>query len=461
MDWLNILRPTEIYKDIEEEEVFARNVQFLSSASILAIIINFFHIVLFALHLDPTKSVENFWRWGVIVSHSISMIHFTLMAILLRLHFRDSKRKKKFIIHLFQFTYLFLIALGISLTILDQLVTSAITPYMFACISTPFVIFLQPRITVIITSLSYLLIYFLLPLTQANAEVVLSNRVNAFTTAGLSIFLSLFMWNNLTTRFSQDRIIRKQGEDLEKSYQLSLTISENLKVANKTKDKFFSIIAHDLRGPFSSIYSFSELIENEISKMSQSKILEYIRLMKTSAKNTLLLLENLLDWANTQSGQIVYSPSKFILNDTLNSILELMSPVALNKSITLQTKMEEQFEVFLDKKMMETILRNLIANAIKFTPTDGQIEIQIFKNENELSLIISDSGIGFPQEVLETLLEEERQTSTSGTQGESGSGLGLVLVKEFVRKNAGTIRIESEVGRGTKVRLAFPDVRHS
>ena len=405
--------------------------------------------------------MENFWRWGVIVSHSISLIHFVLIAILLRMYSRNAKLKKKFIIHLFQLTYLFLIALGISLTILDQLVTSAITPYMFACISTPFIIFIQPRISMIITSLSYLLIYFLLPITQTNAEVILSNRVNAFTMAGLSIFLSMFMWNNLTTRFSQDRIIRKQGEDLEKSYHLSLTISENLKIANKTKDKFFSIIAHDLRGPFSSIYSFSELIETEIAKLSQTKILEYIRLMKTSAKNTLLLLENLLDWANTQSGQIVYSPSNFIINESLNSILELMSPLALNKNITLQTKMEEQLEVFLDKKMMETILRNLIANAIKFTPKDGQIEIQISKQKSALSMIISDSGIGFPEEVLETLLEEEKQTSSSGTQGETGSGLGLVLVKEFVRKNAGSLRIKSELGKGTKVVMEFPNVSPS
>jgi two-component system sensor histidine kinase/response regulator len=460
MDWSQFLKSTSLNQEIIENEILDRNIQFTAVASILAVFINLFHILLFYLNLDSILNKEHFWRMGVIYAHSFSMVYFLLFSLVFNYHKHIKKIHKNILKFLLVLTYIILNLLGVTLAVLDQIVTSSISPFMFVSVCLPFLILVHPKISSVILFSSYLLFYVTLPLTQPDIHILLSNRVNAFSFVGVGIFFSLFMWNNVMGRYTQDRIIKKQKEDLENSYKLSLEVSENLKIANATKDKFFSIIAHDLRGTFSSIYSFSEMTEEEISNFTKETTLEYISLIKTSAKNTFLLLENLLDWANSQTGSIKYSPTKFNLNEVIASSVNLLMASAKKKNISLASLNKEPFSVFLDKKMIETILRNLLSNAIKFTPEGGRVEIDSKDLGNKFILCISDTGVGLSPSAINSLFKIDKSLSSLGTSGELGSGLGLILVKEFVDKNKGKIQIESEVGKGTKIILEFPNVTY-
>lgn len=460
MEWSQFFKTSKLSRLIIQNEILERNIHFTAIASIFTVFINFFHILLFYLNLDPAPTKEYFWRMGVILSHTISMFYFIFIAIVFNYYRKTHKISKRFLKFLLLFTYIILTLFGVSLAVLDQIVTSSISPFMFVSICLPFLVLIHPRITTLISFLSYLLFYFTLPLTQTDVHILLSNRVNAFSFVGVGMFLSIFMWNIVLSRYTQERIIKKQKEDLEVSYKRSLEVGETLKIANATKDKFFSIIAHDLRGSFSSIYSFSEMIESEISNFSKQTTLEYIALIKTSAKNTFLLLENLLDWANSQTGRISYSPSKFNMNEIISNATNLMLASAQKKQISLQVVNKEPLLVFLDQKMIETILRNLISNAIKFSPQGGSIELDSKSVGDKIILCVSDSGVGISPATKDSLFKIDKSISSLGTSGELGSGLGLILVKEFVDKNKGNIQIESELGKGTKIILEFPNDSH-
>ncbi len=458
MNWLEIFRPRKTTKLISENELFDRNLQFISGGAFLAIFINFIHILLFVSSLESSQGKEYFWRMGIILSHGFSLIYFLIIGIILNSYISNKKINKEYIKFIFILTYIVLVSLGVSLTILDQIVTNSISPYMFSSVCLPFLILINPRVMSTITLIGFSILYFLFPLTQSNPDIVLSNRVNGFSFAGMGIFLSIFMWNNVVDRFAQARVIQKQKEDLEDSYKLSIEAREKLKLANLTKDKFFSIIAHDLRGPFGSIFSFAEVMESEVHNLSKETILEYIGMIKSSAKNTHLLLENLLDWANAQTGQIVYSPSNFLITEVIDSISNLMRGMAQKKNIRLLTPKMRPIEVFLDKKMIETILRNIISNSIKFTPFGGEIDIQLTVLNQKIQIQVTDSGIGIPEETLDSIFRIDRTVTSRGTSGEIGSGLGMVLVKEFLDKNNGEIRILSKLGKGTEITLEFPNV---
>lgn len=222
------------------------------------------------------------------------------------------------------------------------------------------------------------------------------------------------------------------------------------------KDLFFSIIAHDLKGPLGSSLSLSEILEQEIDTYSREEIKEITGLLHESNKNIYKLLENLLDWSRVQTGMIEYNPKKVLLNKLVEESITLNKNTALNKNIDLKFESTEVIEVELDKDMIDTVLRNLLTNAIKFTDQQGEIRVTMQKIHQKVEVSITDNGIGIPDNIKEKLFKINEKVIQKGTDNETGNGLGLLLCNEFIRKNKGEIWAESKLGKGSTFKFVLP-----
>ena len=236
-------------------------------------------------------------------------------------------------------------------------------------------------------------------------------------------------------------------------------IKENaihLKELNATKDKLFSIIAHDLRSPFNGILGFSELLIGNIKDIEFAESEKYLDIINSSAQSTLILLDNLLNWAKLQTGQITFEPQKISLSSIIGETIELSKTVAIAKDISLSQNKPDNIDVYADKDMLETVLRNLISNAIKFTKPGGSISVLAKKKQSQVEIAISDNGVGMSEETIHKLFKIETNNTRIGTKDEKGSGLGLILCKELVEKIGGSIWVESELGMGSVFKFTLP-----
>jgi len=229
-----------------------------------------------------------------------------------------------------------------------------------------------------------------------------------------------------------------------------------LRELNATKDKLFSIIAHDLRSPFNGILGFSELLIENVNEFETAETEKYLGIINSSAKNTLVLLDNLLDWAKTQTGQINFNPEKLILSSIIHEVIETSNSMAKIKGISLNYIKSDKIEAFADENMLKIVLRNLISNAIKFTKVGGKIRVYAISKQGRVEITISDNGVGMNDETQNSLFSLETNETTMGTANEKGSGLGLVLCKEFVEKLGGNIWVESEEGKGSNFKFTLP-----
>ena len=227
---------------------------------------------------------------------------------------------------------------------------------------------------------------------------------------------------------------------------------------NATKDKFFSIIAHDLRNPFVALMGLSELLLLKYDKIGEEERKKRIKLIFESAGLTYNLLENLLTWAMAKSGSMVFKPSKVALHEVICSAIQLLSASAGHKSIELISEKDNKCFVHADPHMLDTILRSLISNAIKFTPKHGQIWIghQPVVSENSIEVFIQDTGVGIQDDHHDDLFRIDKNTTTKGTDNEKGSGLGLILCKELVEKHGGKIWVKSTWGKGSRFSFTIP-----
>ncbi len=231
---------------------------------------------------------------------------------------------------------------------------------------------------------------------------------------------------------------------------------EKLKELNATKDLFFSIIAHDLKNPFGALKNLSDILYSMYNDFSEEERLEIISEMYKSSNKLYELLENLLTWSRSQRGTIEFNPEETNLKLITNNCVELLKESANNKSIKLQDEVSEELVVNCDVNMMTTVVRNLITNAIKFTPENGEITVLAEKTDNEVIVAVRDTGIGISDEDKQKLFRIDVHHTTIGTSQEKGTGLGLILCKEFIEKNEGKIWLESKVDQGTTVKFTLP-----
>ncbi len=260
---------------------------------------------------------------------------------------------------------------------------------------------------------------------------------------------------NLHLRELNQKLIEEIEE--RKATEETLQISrEKLKTANAAKDKFFSIIAHDLKNPFNGIIGLSTLLVDDYDSFSVEEQKEFISDIKTTAENTFRLLQNLLDWSQTQTGKIHFEPEPFILETITTEIVDLVKISAGNKNITLDSIVPGDIQVYADKNMINTVIRNLLLNAVKFTRNGGRIILSAQNVGSIAEISVTDNGIGINEEHLTKLFTIDCNVVSYGTEGEQGTGLGLILCKEFVDKNAGAIRVESKLGVGSTFTVSLP-----
>lgn len=231
---------------------------------------------------------------------------------------------------------------------------------------------------------------------------------------------------------------------------------EHLRELNTSKDKFFSIIAHDLKSPFTSIIGFSDLLVEKIHNKEYNDVELYSKMILKSSWLAMDLLTNLFEWSRLQTGRLEYIPGELDLISVIRETINLMNITADQKSITITSQLPDKLNVEADKYMISSVLRNLISNAIKFTYPGGKIEVSTEIATGDVVVTISDNGMGISLEGIRKLFRMDASYSLMGTQGEEGTGLGLLLVKDFITKHGGSICVESKAGLGSKFSFSLP-----
>jgi signal transduction histidine kinase len=250
--------------------------------------------------------------------------------------------------------------------------------------------------------------------------------------------------------------IEEQSKELLVQKEELLKMNDELHELNASKDKFFSIIAHDLKNPFNIIIGLSSLLKEEERSGDPATVRESVSVINSSAVQTYRLLENLLDWANSQRGKISFNPESINLSKIIEEEFNMLYDIAKDKNIVLRSYVDNSYAIEADRNMVKTILRNLISNAIKFTHRSGNVEVRAAIRDNNAEITISDNGIGMSEETMAKLFRIDANLTTLGTENEKGTGLGLFLCKEFVEKHGGTISVESKPGNGSVFRFVLP-----
>jgi len=282
-----------------------------------------------------------------------------------------------------------------------------------------------------------------IPVIFITALVDTENIVNGLEAGAVDYITKPFNETELLARVKTHLALKKAQQDL--------------KEANATKDTFFSIIAHDLKNPFGALITLSDVLVKDYDFLDDEKRKELIQIISDSSDNIYKLLENLLNWSRMQTGGIEWRPENIDLHKLADDNVSLLKTAAENKNITLASDFDTDTAVFADVEMITMVFRNLITNAVKFTPKGGEIRITSKTLGNLEEIAISDTGVGISEDDIKKLFRVDEKHSTRGTEREKGTGLGLILCKEFIEKNGGEIRVESEPGKGSTFKFTLPE----
>jgi len=268
---------------------------------------------------------------------------------------------------------------------------------------------------------------------------------------GIVVFIYRYLLNQRT-----NNLLKLQYEQIKSAHQKLQLSENNLKELNATKDKFFSIISHDLKNPFTSVLSISELISKDFDSTDPEELKYGVNKIHKTNKHIYNLLENLLTWSKTQRGQLTIDKVKFNLTRIIETNINLLKLSAEKKNISIEDRSEDKLYAYADMEMISTVVRNLLNNAIKFTPPGKNIIISTEKANQSFHVMVQDEGIGLTEEEIVRLFRIDDKFKRDGTDGEKGTGLGLIICKEFIERNGGNIRVESKPGDGSKFIFTLP-----
>jgi signal transduction histidine kinase len=276
-----------------------------------------------------------------------------------------------------------------------------------------------------------------------NTKIQMDNRTNLglISISLLVIIIGIIVYFYIKTKESNLKL--QESED-------------SLKSMNASKDKFFSIISHDLKSPFNAIVGFSNELSNSYDDYSNDQRKMMIGIIKETSDSALSLLDNLLTWARSQSGFIQFNPEKIQLHSLVETSISPYMGAAKMKNLRIQNLVAEDCEIYADKETTQIVISNLFNNAIKYNNTNGEIIISSISSKNHIEICIADTGIGMSEKIKVGLFKIEENVQRPGTSEEEGTGLGLILCKEFVSKNGGDIRVESEVNSGSSFYFTLP-----
>ena len=305
-----------------------------------------------------------------------------------------------------------------------------------------------------------------IPVIFISALSELQDKVKGFAVGGVDYISKPFQAEEVLARVDTHLTLRQLQQHLQEEVHKRRVVEKELRElntqlqeANRSKDKFFSIIAHDLRSPFSGLITLTELLSKEFESYSSEEIKTMMSRLHKSSEKVYALLTNLLEWSRLQRGLIQYEPMPCSPSDIVDGNLLLFAAVAERKQIVLRNCVSQDAVVCADYNMLETILRNLLSNALKFTEAGGEIIVSSKEyDESLLEISVSDTGIGMDPAVLAGLFRIDVKSSRSGTDGELGSGLGLLLCKELIEKSGGRIWGQSEKGKGSTFSVVLQKV---
>ncbi len=303
-----------------------------------------------------------------------------------------------------------------------------------------------------------------IPIIFLTAKTEVDNMVHGFSLGADDYVTKPFNTLELLARVKAHIELKKSKDTiLEQNKELSNLVNqlsksnEELNKLNASKDKYFSIIAHDLKGPVGNLNSFLNFMTDQSDKISKEEFQKDLILLQSSSKKIKDLLENLLTWSRSQRGDIQYNPDNFDLQRLIQSNMLLFESSVNNKKISLLNKVQSGIAGYFDYEMIKTVFRNLISNAIKYTNTNGSITISSREVDTFIEITIEDTGTGMNYSMSQNLFRiDVKHFSTDGTNGEKGTGLGLILCKEFIDKHGGKIWVESEEGKGSKFKFTIP-----
>ena len=289
-----------------------------------------------------------------------------------------------------------------------------------------------------------------LPVLVLTADITSESKRKALSLGASDFLTKPFDLIELQARINTHLQIRFKTEEI-KEY------AQRLEILNATKNKFFSVIAHDVNNPFSGIANFCKIILNQYDKIEKNEIKKHIEIINSTAENGKYLLSNLLKWAKSQTGAIVVEKTVFSATKVIEESFEFSKYQAISKQIKLTSLLENDISINSDKEMVTTILRNLVSNAVKFTPQKGTITVNVALTKDFVNISVTDTGIGIcPDDIKKLFRIDSKLHSRKGTSNELGSGLGLILCKEFADKLEGEITVESIVSQGTVFCLKLP-----
>lgn len=291
---------------------------------------------------------------------------------------------------------------------------------------------------------------------QAELDVVTAKQKTQRTLSiGLGVFLVLalafavVLYRNYSIKNKTNQLLQDQAVVLYRQ-------KKELQQLNKTKDKFFSIVSHDLRGPITSFFGISPVIKSYVESKQTEQLLVVAEEIDKSVQQLSDLLDNLLNWATQQQSEIPYHPQELDVRHVADRVQQNLQNVAKAKNITLQVDVSGDIRAYGDRNTSETILRNLTSNALKFTPMGGQVTITAAMEGGQTLVSVTDTGVGMDQETIDTIFHLKETPSQYGTEGERGLGLGLQLVKEFTALNKGELKVESAIGLGSTFTFSLP-----
>ncbi len=286
-----------------------------------------------------------------------------------------------------------------------------------------------------------------LPIIFLTAKNDIDSITQAFEAGGVDYVSKPFKGAELSARVKTHVTLKKQKESLQE--------------LNATKDKFFSIIAHDLKSPFTGLLGFSELLIEESDTASPEALKQYYQLLYKSAKQGYDLLTSLLEWSLTQSNSIKFLPDIHNLYEIVREIINLLSNNIREKNINVHFDIDKSLMVYADTNMLKTIMRNLISNALKFTHPGGEIFIRAKTTDEHLRIEVQDNGVGMNEKTKNKLFRVDENSSRKGTNNETGTGLGLIICKEFIQQHNGEIWVESEINKGSSFFFTLPKLTKS
>lgn len=457
IDFLNDLYLTNEEKPAALRNFYAQNLDRIGIFALLAIPVSLAHIIIFGLSVY-NETANNFeWSRNIILVHSILGTIFLSVLVFIMLIKKGNTNNPKASPFITHFGFITILITGAIIAIIDQQVTTSITPYLLVCLLVPLIFIVSPFITLFYYLLSFVVFTFMLPLFQSETNAQMSIQVNALSAVAFGAIFSMYMWKVNVLRYRQDATIKSQNEKLEKQNKKLQQLTNELRDINDSKDRFFSILAHDLRSPVHGFLGLTEVIADDLDSLSDKQIIELASTMKSSATNLSRLLNNLLEWSQIQQGNIVYNPRKLHVAELVNNTIPIFMVQIHDKSITINTLIDSDLTLYADRHMIEVIVRNLISNAIKFTPQGGFIQVSADRDlHGEISLSVTDNGVGMNETVLASLFNISSSINRRGTKGELSTGIGLILCQEFAQKHHGRIKVESTEGKGSTFTLKLP-----